>query len=387
MPIDPRHALLLVSLALAGCQAPSQRMGEADIPAGRTLATDGIGNGGEIVFATADEAADCRAPQVWRRAGADWREGPAGAPLATTPCPTVTARAAADGRTLAVYDYSAARAELYRLKGDGFVAAGSAAITAPIGSRFPPPGPSVALSADGSRVLLGSINRNCRTPSAGERYCGVAELFERRGGGWERIATLLPPEDRDGTIRFGQSVALSADGSVALAGGTGEPGFPGALWVYPISGAEPVPTQDLSDPDDRPGFANALSWSADGSWLVVGGEQNVHLFQRQGNGFTLQKTLLPPDSSAGYFGETVALSGDGRRLLVGAPRTDCAEGDRCGVAYLFDRGKSWGLERTIKPATNVGDANFGHHLAISRDGRYLAVQGAIIHVFTLPGAP
>ena len=31
------------------------------------------------------------------------------------------------------------------------------------------------------------------------------------------------------------------------------------------------------------------------------------------------------------------------------------------------------------------DANFGHHLAISRDGRHLAMQGAVIHVFTVDG--
>ena len=150
----------------------------------------------------------------------------------------------------------------------------------------------------------------------------------------------------------------------------------------------PQPVQDLTLAEPEPGFANALSWSADGSWLAVGGEQSVHLFQRQGDGFALRKTLGPPiGSSAGYFGETVALSGDGRRLLVGAPRTNCPEGDRCGVAYLFERDGDWALARTIRPATNAADANFGHHLAISSDGRHLAVQGAIIHVFQLDGAP
>ena len=81
----------------------------------------------------------------------------------------------------------------------------------------------------------------------------------------------------------------------------------------------------------------------------------------------------------------MALSGDGRHLLVGAPRTDCAKGDRCGVAYLFERDRNWELSRTIRPAVSAADANFGHHLAIGRDGREFAVQGASIHVFT-PGA-
>ena len=200
------------------------------------------------------------------------------------------------------------------------------------------------------------------------------------GSGWR---VLLPPPDQDGLTRFGQSVALSPDGTLALAGGTGDSGGVGMLWVYVMEASEPQPVQSLTAPAPQPGFANALSWSADGSWLAVGGEQSVHLFERQGQGFALRKTLVPPDQAAGYFGETVALSGDGRLLLVGAPRTNCPEGDRCGVAYLYDRARSWGLARTIRPDSNAGDANFGHHLAISRDGRHLAVQGAIIHVFTI----
>jgi WD40 repeat protein len=324
----------------------------------------------------------CRAAEAWERSGAEFRKAATGTPLAGTPCPSVTARLAADGRTLAVYEYSEGRAEIMVLDGDRFTSIGSAAITASAGSRFPPPGPNLAFSADGGRLLLGSINRNCRTPSSAERYCGVAELFERRDGAWQRSAVLLPPPDQDGLTRFGQSVALSPDGTLALAGGTGEAGGVGTLWVYRLDSPEPRPIQDLTLAEPEPGFANALSWSADGSWLAVGGDQSVHLFERQGEGFALRKTLGPPvGSSAGYFGETVALSGDGGRLLVGAPRTNCPEGDRCGVAYLFDRDRGWALARTVRPATNAGDANFGHHLAISRDGRHLAVQGAIIHVF------
>ena len=380
---DSRAIALLLAFALAGCQAPTPKPGEADIPAGRTLVTDGITERGDGIFAVSLSEADCRAPQAFTRSGTSWRQTATGAPLAVEPCPTVTARLAADGRTLAIYDFGAGRAQVLALDGDAFTPIGAAAITATPGSRFPPPGPNLALSSDGSRLLLGSINRNCRTPSPAERYCGVAELFERRDGAWQRTATLLPPPDQDGLTRFGQSVALSPDGTLALAGGTGEAAGAGMLWVYAMDGPEPQPIQALSPPEPQPGFANALSWSADGSWLAVGGDQSVHLFERQGNGFALRKTLTPPDQSAGYFGETVALSGDARRLLVGAPRTDCAEGDRCGVAYLFDRGPSWGLSRTIRPATNAGDANFGHHLAISGDGRALAVQGAIIHVFTI----
>ena len=117
----------------------------------------------------------------------------------------------------------------------------------------------------------------------------------------------------------------------------------------------------------------------------MGGDQSVHLYEHAGGIFALRARLTPPDPAAGYFGETVALSADGRRLLTGAPRTDCAEGARCGVAYLYERGGPWRLAQTIRPATNVEDANFGHNVALSADGRHAAVQGAVIHVFDLDG--
>lgn len=380
-------ATLALPVALAACQAPDSALGEAAIPSGRILMTDGVTDRGDRIFAVTLPETGCRAPQAWTRSGADWRETATGSPVAAEPCPPVTARVAADGRTLAIYDFSQGRAQVLALDADTFTPAGVAAITAAPGSRFPPPGSNLALSGNGSRLLLGSINRNCRTPSPGERYCGVAELFERRDATWRQTAVLLPPPDQDGLTRFGQSVALSGDGTLALAGGTGQAGGVGTLWVYALDRPEPPSIQALTASEPQPGFGNALSWSADGSWLAVGGEQSVHLFAREGSGFTLRKALRAPDQTAGYFGETVALSGDGRLLLVGAPRTNCAEGDRCGVAYLFDRDRSWGLARTIRPATNNGDANFGHHLAISGDGLHLAVQGAVIHVFTLEGAP
>jgi FG-GAP repeat len=383
--IDRFWRVAALVLALAGCQAPNPSLGEADIPAGRTLVTDGITERGDRIFAVTLPEAGCRAPEAWSRSGSEWRRTATGAPIAAEPCPSATARLAADGRTLAIYEFGEGRAQVLAVDGDNFTPMGAAAIAARPGSRFPPPGPNLALSGDGSPLLLGSINRNCRTPSPAERYCGVAELFERRDGAWQRVAVLLPPPDQDGLTRFGQSVALSPDGNLALAGGTGEAGGAGTLWVYSLDRPEPKPAQSLTAPEPQPGFANALSLSADGSWLAVGGDQSVHLFERHGSGLAWRKTLSPPDQGVGYFGETVALSGDGRLLLVGAPRTDCAEGDRCGVAYLFDRDRSWGLARTIRPSTNASDANFGHHLAISRDGRHLAVQGASIHVFTLGG--
>jgi hypothetical protein len=390
-----RCALLmpLVPLALlsAACQAPAPAPRQAELPGGRTLVRGGLGPDGDLVVATDDAPEECHAPEAWRRAGGAWREAARGpAALADqSRCPPVTARLADDGRTLAVHDYSAGRAQVLDVAATGINPEGTAAITAEAGFAFPPPCPNLAFSGDAGKLLLGSVNRGCRARPAGGggRACGLAELFERReGDGWERVATFLPVPERDGLIRFGQSVALAPDGSLALVGGTGEPGRSGALWVYAVEPGGPRLVQILAPRGRREGwFANDVALSGDGNWLAVGGEQSVHLYERLGQGFAFRKLLTAPDAAAGHFGETVALSRDGRRLLVGAPRTACAEGERCGAVYLFERDRLWRLARTLRPATEAADTHFGHHLAISADGGEAAVQGRALHEFTLGG--
>jgi hypothetical protein len=260
---------------------------------------------------------------------------------------------------------------------------GTASLAAPAGFAFPPPGPNLAFTTDGGRLLLGAPNRGCRRLAAGGIACGTAELLERRGMGWERRAAFPPPAEEDGTVRFGQSVALSPDGSLALVGGTGEVGRSGALWQFALDGAEPRLIQMLA-PERRDGwFGNDVALSGDGRRLAVGGEQAVWLYEREGEGFVLRKRLTAPDLEAGHFGETVALSRDGRMLLVGAPRTACDAGERCGIAYLFEEDGYWRLARTIRPSVSQADADFGHHIALDPDGRHLAVQGTALHVFSL----
>ena len=378
------RAGLLALLLLGGCAgAAGPRAGiERDIPAGRTLVRGGLLAPGTVV-AVSDAPETCRAPEAWRLAGPAYRLAASGPAWGGAACPLVTTQLAPDGATLAVYDFSDGEAKLFDLSGDGFAPAGMAALSSRAVFGFPPPGRNVALATGGKKLLLGSINHGCRVAD-GVRVCGSAELLERQGDQWRTIATLLPPEEDDGLTRFGQSVALSADATLALAGGTGEPGLGGALWVYALGEGAPRLLQRLSAEVPETGFANDLALSADGTWLAVGGEQSVRVFQRVGDAFVPRKTIHPPDAAAGYFGETVALSQDGRRLLVGAPRTDCDQGDRCGVAYLFERDRDWGLARTLRPAASQADANFGHHIAVGRDGGELAAQGAAIHVFA-PG--
>ena len=96
---------------------------------------------------------------------------------------------------------------------------------------------SVALSSDGSTVLVGAPGDNSNA--------GAAWVFTRSGGAWTEQAKLVADctsgcanegmgEDSGGN--FGISVALSSDGSTALIGAPNDDSNAGTAWVFTRSG-------------------------------------------------------------------------------------------------------------------------------------------------------
>lgn len=390
MVIAPRLALPLAVLLLAACggSAPfSPGPAEEVLPGGLSLARGGLARDGRrVVVLAASPDGPCRRVEVWRRELDGWRAAASARPPTGSPCPFVSARLSPDAGTLAVYDQAAGEVALSRIEAGALEAHGSFRLDAAPGLAFPAPGANLAFANGGRLLLVGALGRACRR-SQGELLCGVAELAERTTAGWRGLETLRPTDEAAATVRFGQAVALTADGSLALVGGTGQPGRSGALWMF-ARGDGPARTAGVLRPDRAdPWFGNDLALSADGIWLAVGGERVVYLFERAGDGFALRRRLTAPDASAGYFGETVALSGDGRTLLIGAPRAACAAGERCGRAYLYRREEAWTSVAAIGPAAERAEANFAHRLAIDPAGAFAAVQGAGLHIFTLHQAP
>src|SRR5581483_1080379 len=61
---------------------------------------------------------------------------------------------------------------------------------------------------------------------------GAAWVFVRSPWGWLQQGPKLVPNDASGAAAFGDSAALSADGSTALVGGEVDRGVAGAAWVF-----------------------------------------------------------------------------------------------------------------------------------------------------------
>ena len=168
---------------------------------------------------------------------------------------------------------------------------------------------------------------------------GAAWVFTRSGPSWTQQAKLANPlnakgeKEEVGMGRFGESVALSADGSTALIGAPEdgatvliEPATIGAAWVYTRSGS---------------------TWTKQGAKLKGGSE-----------------------SGNGLFGKSVALGGGsaGNTALIGGP----FDSKEVGAAWIFTRSAGvWTQQAELKEPKNakneneeVGASQFGYSVAL-----------------------
>jgi hypothetical protein len=250
-------------------------------------------------------------------------------------------------------------------------------------------GLAVALSADGNTALVGAY-----FDDIGNKFNqGSAYIFTRTGRSWLQQKKLIAP-DGVGLAQFGNAVSLSADGSTALIGAwtdtIGATPFQGSAYIFSGSGADWTFQTKLTAAngafDDK--FGNAVALSADGNTALIGAftddvgansnQGSAYVFTRTNTiSWTFQTQLTITDGATNdVFGIAVALSADGNTALIGAYGDDVNGVTDQGSAYVFTRsGSSWG--QPIQLVANnpaVSDA-FGYALALSAKGD-IAVVGA-----------
>jgi len=202
---------------------------------------------------------------------------------------------------------------------------------------------------------------------------------------------------------LGRIFCLALLFALAACGGGGGGSMP--LGVAVISQQEAYVKASNTGASDV--FGDSIALSSDGNTLAVGargessnatgigGIQNndtaagagaVYVFIRSGTTWTQQAYIKASNTEAGdAFGSSVALSGDGNTLVVGAPGEDSAAtviggsqadntATNAGAAYVFTRsGTTWTQQAYVKAFnTNLGDA-FGTSVGLSGDGNTLVV--------------
>jgi hypothetical protein len=228
----------------------------------------------------------------------------------------------------------------------------------------------------------------CCAAICGLSGAGAALARPSADAAWARHALLaaaskLRPNDASGGASFGYGVAFSSDGTTAIVGGPKDAGGVGAAWVFVRSGA--TWTQQgakLTAKGERgPGaFGQSVALSADGSTALVGSPQDAipigaaWVFVRSGSTWTQQAKLIgskPGPTVQDGLGISVALSGDGNTALVGAENYN----DTVGAAFAYRRtGSSWSrFGKILTGALEVGKGQFGTSVALSADGTTAAI--------------
>jgi len=177
---------------------------------------------------------------------------------------------------------------------------------------------------------------------------------------------------------FGIASALSDDGNTAVAsavfdddGGTDA----GAVRVLIRSGNSWAQQAKLTGDSAGDRFGFSLAVSGDGDTIIVGALQDddggvdagaAHVFVRSGSTWTQQAKLIG-DSAGDEFGAGVALSSDGDTAVVGAEEDDDA-GAGAGAAHVFVRGgATWSQQQKLF-GDSAGDG-LGFAVALSGDGQ------------------
>ncbi|MCH8551001.1 MAG: FG-GAP repeat protein [Natronospirillum sp.] len=292
---------------------------------------------------------------------------------------------------------------------------------------------SVALSHNGDTLAVGAMRENSDATGIGgdqensdANNSGAVYIFTRSNEVWSQQA-YVKASNTDSGAHFGFSVALSDDGNTLAVGAriedsdaTGIDGdqsntdaaSSGAVYVFTRTGAfwSQQAYVKASNTGEGHRFGYSLALSSDGNTLAVGAYQEdsdaegidgnqdnnnkpdsgaVYVFTRDSEDWQQQAYVKASNTAAGdEFGISVALSGDGNTLAVGATGESSnatgidgtqnnSDATNSGAVYVFTRSSgAWSQQAYVKASDTATGNQFGEGLALSIDGDTLAV-GAI----------
>jgi FG-GAP repeat len=251
-----------------------------------------------------------------------------------------------------------------------------AELTASDGTAGDQFGTSVA--ADGTTVIVGAPQPSTVGP-------GAAYVFGNSGASWSQLAKLTSGASSG---EFGFSVAISGD--VAVVGAPGGLNANGTAYVFvkPSAGwTDMTPTAQLSAVgNDENYLGNSVAVSTDGKTVVIGspgygfGTGNVYIFERPVGGWIdmAAPTATLSSSAAAGLGNAVAIAGSGNVVCAGS-----LGGEGNGAAYVFLKPQSgWqnmNPTATLTASDGGPDQHFATSVAISSGSGNTIAVGTPFH--------
>ena len=225
-------------------------------------------------------------------------------------------------------------------------------------------GYAVGLSSDGNTLAASSFDEGGGSRQINGVYdrtrngTGAVYIFVRAGGGWTQQAYLKASNGENGDS-MGVSVSISDDGNTVATGSLDEDCM--------ATGVNP------SQPCDNDVKDNTSVGAA-------------YVFVRSGTTWTQQAFIKASNTGKeDWFASRLQISGDGNTLAACAQLEDSAaqgingkedddSAQEAGAVYLFSRtGTTWVQKAYVKSSNNEAFDEFGSSVALSRDGRTMAV--------------
>ena len=291
-------------------------------------------------------------------------------------------------------------------------------------------GMAVALSRDGNTLAVGAPGEDSGAtvidgnqidecglvpPSNCASNSGAVYVYTRGASGWVQQAYVKASNTLAGDA-FGVAVALSGDGNTLAVGARSEDSAAldsGAVYIF--TRAAGAWSQEAYVKASNPGagdlFGSAVALSGDGNTLAVGAAFEdsdtsvidstpndlasnagaVYVFTRIAGAWSQQAYVKASNAGASdFFGNTVALSGDGNTLAVGAPGEDSSlagvtagtvaesvalnGASASGAVYIYSRDAgAWSQQAYVKASNTGAGDSFGMAVSLADDGNTLAV--------------
>ena len=237
-------------------------------------------------------------------------------------------------------------------------------------------GRAVSLSADGNTIAIGAPENDANGDKSGH-----VRVFENISGTWTQVGTDIDGE-ATGDLS-GSYVALSADGSIVAVGAHANDSNgnnSGHVRIYQNNGGTWTSIGEITGAAAED-LAGTISLSSDGRTIAVGSRENddgpgdnsghVRMFNYDGSSWNQVGDAILGSAASDHSGYSVALSGDGKTVAIGAKgHDDGANGNAGQVRVYHNENGIWTLV-----TTQVGGAlsdELGVSVALSGDGRTLA---------------
>lgn len=236
---------------------------------------------------------------------------------------------------------------------------------------------SVAITNDGNRIAVGN-------PLVGMNS-GLTRIFDWNNEDWVQVGEDIPSLDSGANgweDRSGWAVALSREGDKIAIGSQTDNNGDGSTAIYQwINNTWTLMGSKILGEGSGDEAGGAVSLSASGNRVAIGAINNdgngidaghVRIFDWDGVAWNQVGEDIDGETNNDKSGRSVSLTGDGNRILIGAPEND-GNGNRASHCRIFDwDGNQWTQVGTDIDAEAAED-QMGIAVSIAADGLTFAV--------------